>query len=147
MFVVKNSFIGELITTSGMTRAARIAIFFTNLQVVIMECVGGLELGLEWYIAGCMAAACSVIVELLLAVLIEPCVCGKPTLKRVVLGIILLIINTGSIIFQVLVASNRGETFNNDWMLAICVGYTIFFSIGKQICSIAKYALLRLSKA
>ena len=143
-FMAKNSIIGEMITHAGIARVTRITIIFTHVQVVIMASAGGLELSFEWYYAGLMAAAVSVIVEEILTKLLFTNALAQFGGREIIGLILVIVINMGSIICQTQLGLARGETFNNDWILATGVGFAAFCLVGKQICSIVQYALKRM---
>ena len=99
-FMAKNSIIGEMITNAGIARVTRITIIFTHVQVVIMASAGGLELSFEWYYAGLMAAAVSVIVEEILTKLLFTNALAQFGGREIIGLILVIVINMGSIICQ-----------------------------------------------
>jgi len=149
-FMVQNSTIGELVSAkkAGFTRFARIIIAFTILQSIIALSAIFMEAGLMWYSTGFVAAACGLLIEPLLTMALYTSRNEKISMVKSSIGFILAaVISVGSLIATWYFADDNGETFNNDWMLALTLGFGVWFLVGQQICSLYKYALYRNSEA
>ena len=57
------------------------------------------------------------------------------------------IISLGSLFGSWYFTEGNGETFVNDWILALTAGFGVWFLAGQQICSLYKYALYRNTEA
>jgi len=149
-FMVSNSIIGEMVSArkAGFTRFARIIIAFTILQSIIALSASFMDAGLMWYSAGFVAAACGLLIEPVLTMALYTSRAEKLSMVKASIGFALAaIISVGSLIATWYFADDNGETFNNDWMLALTLGFGVWFLVGQQICSLYKYALYRNSEA
>lgn len=148
--MAENSFIGEILSPrkAGYTRIARIVIFFTIFQAIITLSAVFAELGLAWYAAGCLAAAVGILFEPLMTVLLYTSYQEKFNTVKIFAGLVLaVVINVGACVGTWFFCDDSGESFHSDWMLAIAVGFGVFFLLGQQVCSIYKYVLYRMSQA
>ena len=149
-FMVSNSIIGEMVSArkAGFTRFARIIIAFTILQSIIALSASFMDAGLMWYSAGFVAAACGLLIEPVLTMALYTSRAEKLSMVKASIGFALAaIISVGSLIATWYFADDNGETFNNDWMLALTLGFGVWFLVGQQISSLYKYALYRNSEA
>ena len=145
IFLFSNNIIGEILTNrkSGYTRLARILIFFTIFQAIITLSAVFYELGLIWYAAGLVAAVCGLMIEPILTFLLYLGK-GKNSVAKIIIGVVTaIVINGGCLGYTALLADESGETFTNDWLLSMSLGFGAFFLVGQQICSIYKYVLYR----
>jgi len=101
-----------------------------------------------WYAAGFVAAACGLLIEPLLTLFLYTSSNSKINVAKVAIGFILAAtISVGSLVATWYFTDDNGETFINDWMLALTAGFGVWFLVGQQICSLYKYALYRNSEA
>jgi len=145
-FMLRNNFIGEILCSSksGFTRLARVVIFFTIFQVIIALSGIFYDVGLAWYTAGLTAAALGVLIEPILTFFLYTGKDEKDNNLKLILGfVIVCLVNGACLAGTALMADENGETYNNDWILALSVGFGVFWLVGQQICSLYKFALAR----
>merc|ERR1712113_1265126 len=133
---------------AGFTRLARIVIFFTIFQAIITMSAVFLDLGLVWYYAGLAATVIGLIIEPILTFILYAGANDKARSAKIMIGFIFAIIVNGACLAgTALLADESGETFTNDWTLALGLGFGAFFLVGQQICSLYKYVLYRTMSA
>merc|ERR1712045_442216 len=127
-FLFRNNLIGEIISNqkAGFTRVARIVIFFTIFQAIITLSAVFYDVGLAWYTAGMTAAAFGVMIEPILTFLLYTGREDKASTAKLIAGFIsVIIVNGACLAGTALLAEESGETFNNDWCLALSLGFGV----------------------
>jgi hypothetical protein len=148
--MARNTMVGEIISVSktGYTRFSRIIISFVIFEAIIALSGVFMEIGQSWTTAGFIAAACGLFIEPLLTVFLYSKSDTKINLPKAAIGFVLSgIISVVSLVATWYFTNEKGETFINDWMLALTAGFAAWFLVGQQICSLYKYALYRQSQA